>query len=150
MQPPAPAAAPPILLEILDVLYQNSEILLNLFTTLTATFIAYHLGRRAAKKDKEQLIQEIHKVLSNNQNQLVRQLELNKKLRSKLRWNVPWIMLGLLGGKQKYKWEIRLTIYTQKTKTLLDSDKAAYEIYNILMEVTPLPFSREEKTDENN
>lgn len=145
-RPPAPA--PPILFQILDVLYQNSQTFLNIFTTLFITFLAYRLGRRAAEKDKDQLISEMRKILKENQDQLSKQLRINRNLRRRLKWSVPWILQGLADRKTKRKWEIRVRVYTERTDALLDSDKAAGKIYEIFMEVTPEEFPRELRTND--
>ncbi len=143
MEPRPPAPAPPILFQILDVLYQHSQTFLNIFTTLFITFLAYRLGRRAAEKDKEQLISEMRKMLKENHDQLSKQLRINKNLRRRLKWSVPWILQRLADRKTKRKWEIRLRVYAERTNALLDSDKAAGTIYEIFMEVPPEELARE-------
>lgn len=148
MEPRPPAPAPPMLFQILDVLYQHSQTFLNIFTTLLITFLAYRYGRRAAEKDKEQLISEMRKILKENQAQLSEQLRISRNLRRRLKWSILWILQGLANRETKRKWEIRLKVYVEKTNALLDSDRASGTVYEIFVEVLPEELTRELHSNE--
>ncbi len=140
-----PYPAPSVMGGLIDILIQNADFILNLFTTLSVTYIAYRAGRRAAESDKEQIIGAITKVIQDRKPEVKLQIEMNKRLQTKLKLNLAWQFQRITNRNFKFEWEDKVKLYLQKIESL-EKDEAAKTICDILLEIDT-NYDQENKKD---
>lgn len=134
-QPLAPA--PQIMFEILPLLRDTSQLFYGIIASLFAAYLYHHIThKREAKKFRDELETQMRKILQENQGQIHDLLRQNEELHSRFEKVSLKRVFIRIPPNFKQRWEIRLKVYHDRAKLLLNQDEATELIIEIFDDIT--------------